>query len=301
MLFTEYLRILLIGMWLILAYGVGSAHVYALSATDQAVSHYNLVMPHSPNRNSRNRYVEELVEQALKTQGQTVSFEYYPFPTNVKRTMLLMGENAQIDLTWMPATHEYVNSFSYITLPLYQGLHGIRLLLIHNDNQQRFAAVNSLDDLAQLMGLQHESWSDTAVLLSNGLSVNRELDYDNMIRAIGLKVADYFPRSAMTIQYEQQKVKEQGIIIEPYLALVYPSYYLLFVSEKSPELKASLQRGVDHLIQEQKFMLIFERYFKDRYQGLDLSQRKKLILKNNDIPPELITTLNSRLMFGVDN
>ncbi|WP_100644577.1 substrate-binding periplasmic protein [Alteromonas facilis] len=271
----------------------GQSETHAAESAEK----YTIVLPNYANRPDANHYVQDLVSRALATQGVGAEFDYYPLPTNTKRTLVLLGKDPEIDMTWLPATREYLDTINYIAIPLYQGLHGIRLLLINASNQDRFKNVDTLEALSELVGVQHKSWSDTRILMQNGLTVSGELDYDNMVRAIGSGFADYFPRSAMTIEFEQRKVADRNIIIEPQLALIYPSYYLLYVSDRQPKLFETLNAGFDEIIVSGAFAKIFEEYFSHRYENLDLDKRRKFQLRNSDIPSDVNQVLEKRILF----
>lgn len=258
----------------------------------------SIVLPNYDGREGPNRYVERLITSALATLGQSAVIAYHPLPSNVKRIEKLLSDEGAIDVAWLPATRQRIERLSYVPVPIYQGLHGTRLLLVNQTKLSEFAKVDTIEGLKALIGVQHRTWSDTEVLKSNGLPINGELEYDNMLRAIESGLADYFPRSAMTIQSEQRRLASRGIVIEPRLSLVYPNYFLLFVSTRSPALLADLSRGVDNMASNGELQVLFKNFFDARFEGLNLHNRTRIVLSNPELPDSLVEELKNGIVYN---
>lgn len=285
------------GLFLIIALVVATLFASTAYAEEASADTIKIVLPNYQGRDGRNHYVETLISTALSTQGLSADVVYHPLPSNVKRIEKLLTEEQAIDVAWLQATTSRTERMQYVPIPIFQGLHGTRLLLINQNRLEAFAQVNTLEQLKTLVGVQHHTWSDTSVLKMNGLSINGDLEYANMLRAIESGLADYFPRSAMTIHAEQRRLAARGIVIEPRLTLEYPSYFLLFVSNRQPDLQKMLVRGITKMSETGDFQRLFERFFDARFQSLDLLNRTKVALNNSALPQSLVSELRQGVFY----
>ena len=158
-----------------------------------------------------------------------------------------MTHNKAVTLAWLSLPGEIPDSLVRTTTPLYKGLHGKRLLIIREGDEATFHKVNNLDTLKQLIGLQQQSWYDYTVMKNNGLTVNGDLDYLGMIKALETGLGDYFPRSVLAIESELVKLKQFHLIIEPSLMLRYPSNYYFYLSKENQHIADLLEQGMQKL------------------------------------------------------
>lgn len=266
------------------------------TTTDQELLSATLTLPNPTGRSRPNTYIQRLIGEALKTQGIDVSFEYYELPSNQIRLNKLLQEGKTIDLAWLPADSYRTQKLQYVPIPLYQGKHGRRLFLIEEEAQPRFEKISTLSELANLLALQQRSWSDYKVLIENGLRVNGELNYRSMLRALSEGKGDYFPRSALTIFAEQKRANDMGIVIEKRLMLEYPTFTLLFLSQKQPLLMLDLLSGFQTLLITGGFEEIFQDFYSQRFESLGLEKRHRILLKNTELSEEVIELLQRHIV-----
>ncbi|XOV78810.1 MAG: hypothetical protein ACFHVJ_18060 [Aestuariibacter sp.] len=273
--------------------------ISAINASGSKVNelqNVTVTLPRPTGRKKPNQYIEQLITAAFATQGKAVRYEYNELPSNQFRLNKLLAEGETVDLAWLPADKSRTESFDYIPVPLYQGLHGMRLMFIKDGTQQRFDNVRSLSELSQLIALQERSWSDYSILKDNGLKVNGELDYDAMLKALSQGIGDYFPRSALTIFAEFRRAKKQSIVVEQGLLLEYPMYVVLFLSTKQPLLMHDLRDGFDIIVSDGTFKVIFDKFYQSRLANLHLADRHRIALVNKEIPVKVVRLLKQHII-----
>ncbi|MCQ8878572.1 transporter substrate-binding domain-containing protein [Pseudoalteromonas shioyasakiensis] len=244
----------------------------------QAVVNLHLARP-SVVDSPTNQYIHALLTQSFAKVGRTVNFIYSVEPMNKKRIAEELDKNTSINLAWLSIKPNSAVNLIHTTLPIYKGLHGKRLLMINKDQQQRFASINTLDDLKPLIALQKQSWSDFEVLKRNGLTVNGELSYRSMIKALETKLGDYFPRSVSAIEAEVAKQQHLNLMVEPTIMLHYTNQYFFYSHKANKQLITLLQQGLIKMQQSGEFESLYQHYFGEKEQRLSLSTRKAFQLQ----------------------
>lgn len=284
-----------------LSYGQNSSSADAqlpnnLSQKSQAPKKVTVYLARPIESDRKNTYIESLLIAAITSLGFKGEIGYADIPYNQQRAEKLLKEGRDIDLAWFAATTNRAKELEYIPIPLYQGLHGNRILLIKNGSQSKFSNVEALTDLTGFMGLARASWTDYDILVKNGLQVDGSMGYRAMVKALGLGLADYFPRSALTVFREASSNQGHDIAIESNLVLQYPIYHLLFLGRKSPETNLLLQRGFNNLYQSGEYQNLFMRYYNQRINTLDLSKRRILKLDNPELPQHEVAAMKLKLL-----
>lgn len=248
---------------------------FALLACFGSGAAVDIILPKPGNPDTpSNTYIIQLINEAVQAVGDSANITYSADRMNQKRAMHSLEQDVLINLSWFTQTPARDQKLQAIPFPIYKGSHGLRLFIIHKDQAHKFAKVKTLPDLIPLVGLQKSSWSDYDVLIANGLTINGSLSYQSMYKAIEEGLGDYFPRSAMTISSELRNNNKQGkLLIEPRLALKYDNYYYLYVNKNNQALYKTLTTGLDILVTQGRYEVLFQRYFANRFKGLNIHQR----------------------------
>lgn len=244
----------------------------------QDVINLHLAQP-SISDSPKNQYIHTLLKQSFAKVGKTVNFIYSVKPMNNMRVVEELERNNSIDLAWLSIPPEFHPKLVHTSSPIYKGLHGKRLLMINKNQQSLFANISQLDELKPLIALQKQSWSDFQVLKRNGLTVNGELDYKGMIKALDSGLADYFPRSVTAIEAETAKQKHLNLMIEPAIMLQYPSNYFFYSNSRNQELVDLLEQGLSKLQKSGEFDALYLTFFGDTERRLQLSSKKVFYLR----------------------
>ena len=226
-----------------------------------------------------NFYIVQMIEEALATENITATVSYSKEPMNEKRAIYSLQNNHLVNLYWLSTNTQLERDLRAIKIPLYKGLNGKRILLIHRELAPQFAAIKTLEQLKAYVGLQQQSWSDYQILVDNGLNIDGSQAYHAMYKALNNKLGDYFPRSVLMVRSEYQNNQSDDIIIEPTLLLSYPNDYYFFLNKDNQQLASQLETGLNTLIANGRFEEIFSQHFAQRLQGLNLPERHIIYLK----------------------
>jgi len=104
-----------------------------------------------------------------------------------------------------------------------------------------------------------------------------------MFKAVSSQLVDYFPRSALAIRDELKNNKDSQLTIETTLALNYSNYINFFVSRKTPELTEIIRSGMQKMLNDGSFEIIFNKYNGHNLEELNLARRQIIELKNDSI------------------
>lgn len=242
---------------------------------------YTIRLIDDPQR-STNIYIEMLVAKSFQSIGHEVNIEYIRQKVNQKRIIELLSADNQINLAWLATNDELESKLRPIKVPLYKGVHGKRVLLVHKSVLKDISAVDSLDALKPFVGLQYQGWEDYKILQYNGLKVDGRLDYIEMFKAIDHNLGDYYPRSAYTINGETKRFPSDNVVIEPNILLEYPFYLYFFTNKKYEEMASQLEKGLLAIQSSGEFDRLFHNQTKGRLEGLNLDARRVFHLK---VPP----------------
>jgi len=178
---------------------------------------------------------------------------------NEERARRMIAIN-DADVTVMSAGTriEFEEKLSAIYFPIYGGLIGHRLLIIHKDNVDRFAQVKSLEDLSQLVAGQGYNWPDLDVFEHAKLPVHAD-EYQTLFKLVELQRIDYFPRGANEpfSELERFKLEHPSLIVEPNLLLVYPFALYFFVSNENQRLHDAILSGLQKAHADGSFLEFF--------------------------------------------
>lgn len=194
---------------------------------------------------------------------------------------------SDINLMWSMTSRERERTLLTVRIPLDRGVQGWRLMLVRAQDLERFARIQSLDQLGRLLAGQMHDWPDTEILRHNGLTVSTASMYEKLFQMLARGRIDYFPRSVMEVEDELQRYgRTLGLAIAPRLMLRYPTAHYFFVSPRFPQLAEDLRAGLEKAIAERSFQALFAQHFRATLQRLDVQHRQVLRLDNPQLGPE---------------
>lgn len=216
----------------------------------------------SDKNNSNYGYIIEVLNLALEK-----SYPKYPQKqlktlelTNVEteRVVRLLTSDV-IDLFWTGYSAKNNQRMRAIPFPIYRGLLGQRLFIIHKDNLAKFQAIVSPFQLKALTACQGMYWTDTDILAFNQYKVRPVALYSSMFKMVQAKRCDYFPRSVIEAHGEIDAFKNKypDLIIFDSILLEYPLAYLFYVNNENPELAKQLEYGLSRAIADGSFENLF--------------------------------------------
>lgn len=203
-------------------------------------------------------YVISLVELAYKKLGKELTVER-------DQTQVTQGrineevKNGNLDLMWVSTNTQKEEEFLPVRIPLLKGLLGYRLMFIRENEQSKFNTIKTLDDLRTLKLGQGRTWSDTAILEANNITVVKAAKKDNLFHMLDGGRFDAFPRGASEPFSEIQHYSHLNIAIESNLVLAYKMPFYIFVNKNNHALAADIEKGLNVAIADGSFDSVFYR------------------------------------------
>ncbi len=236
---------------------------------------------------SLGRYSFGLVKRSLARSQFT--WEYKKIPGEIPQgRMIQMVSEGGIDIMWAATNQEMEDILQPVRIPLYKGLLGHRIFLIHKNNQQRFEDIQTKEDLVHFKLGQGTTWADTGILRHNGLNVVTANKYDSLFYMVDGGRIDAFPRGVQEPWSEMQIRPTLELAVEKNLMLVYKMPFYLFVSKENQELARELESGLRKMINDGSFheYFISDPTVQDVVSKSNIKNRLSFPLDNPTLPKE---------------
>lgn len=257
----------------------------ACCAGATAAEALRVIYPQSESRlDGRAIYPIAILELALQHSGSEFHMQPSVAKMQQSRSLRMLAEGRDLDVVWTVATPEREAMLRPIRIPIDLGLIGWRALLVHSGDAQRFAAVESLGDLARFTGVQGHDWPDLRIMRANGLRVAATATYEGLFAMLVREHVDYLPRGVSEIDRELERRTTMPIEIEQTLLLHYPSALYFFVHPDNDALAQALETGLERCIADGSLRQTLQERFGERLRNLHLADRKLLDLRNADLP-----------------
>ncbi len=243
---------------------------------------------HAPEKYA---YRLELTELILARTAATFGARQIARPEQAdppqERCLHLLQER-QVDLAFVPPTAERLRDFAVIPVDLHQGMLGYRLLLIRRDQAERFARVQTLEDLRQLRGGFGSQWGDFSVFAANGLPVVGMANPNNLMAMLSQGRFDYYHRGLHEAWSDLAHHPEYpNLMVEPHLALVYPMPVYFTFHRHDQALKQRFEEGLRLIQADGSLEALFQRHFGAIADRAGLSRRRLITLDypaSDDLP-----------------
>lgn len=124
----------------------------------------------------QNQYLSDLLALVLaKTSNQAGPTELrsYPRYVSLERALFLLKTQSGLDVVWTGVNQQRLTSLQAIPIQLVKELNEFRILLIREEDQARFARIQSLADLRQFRAGACPAWPSTQVLEHNHIPLVR--------------------------------------------------------------------------------------------------------------------------------
>lgn len=248
-------------------------------------------IPMISQNNQRDIFQISMLKLVLEKAGVDYKITLAPVVYSQARIIheLKIG-SGKINLYWMGTSDALEKDLRPIRFPVYRGLLGYRVFLINNRHQARFDAVNGLEDLQKLIGIQGIGWTDKAIMEHSGL---RQLSsrYANIFEMInsGDRV-DYFSRgiSEGYLEVKSHQKECPNLAVEKKVLLVYPFAMFFFTNRENTALAEILEKGFRKAYRDGSLHKFFYNHphIKDMFEKTDMRNRIRIDIPNPFLPPE---------------
>lgn len=202
-------------------------------------------------------YAVKMIELALKH----IDKKYKLVVTKEPYSQVKIMEEVNIgklEAFWNSSNADKEERFTPIRIPLYKGLLGNRIFIIHKDNQSKFDNVKTLEDLKKITIGQGKTWADTSILESNGLTVVKANKYESLFLMLDGGRFDAFSRGVHEPFGELANHPNlKDLTVEKNLMLVYRMPFYLFVGKDNKALAKDLENGLNAAIADGTFNEVF--------------------------------------------
>ncbi len=280
------LRLVCLSLWLFLWSGVPVASATAPEGGQEEPLLVRYPVLGEEYGQSRDDHFSRVLKLALDKSGRPYRLDPVTL-SNFRESRSVMSVAKGIyDVHWMHTNPTRESVLRPIRIPLFQGLIGWRLLLLREEDKDRFEDMTTLEPLKALRAVQGHDWPDTAVLEANGLDVARTPHWEGMFRMLYAGRVDYFPRSVIEIWREQDIFEELDLVVDDHVALVYPSAYYFFVRKGDHELATVLENGLNRAIEDGSFEKLLMSRFGSAVKRAQLEKRRVIRLDNPNMTPQ---------------
>lgn len=238
-----------------------------------------------PN-NQRQNYPIVLLDLALRASGETIILTPSHNTYEQKQALIDLAANKNLDISWSMTSADRESMLLPVRIPIFKGLIGWRIPLVHQDKQSLFAENKSLESIQPLKSGQMHDWPDTPILEWNGMTVFRSSTYEGLFKMLSMQRIDYFPRSVIEVWREHDENPDMQIQVDENILIYYPTAFYYFVNKNRPDLAAAVTKGLEALIKDGRFDALFMHYHHDFIEKADLNSRTILTLKNPLLPPK---------------
>lgn len=252
-----------------------------LSTADHRDDSINLVYP----SNQRQAYAILLLEEALSHSERSYHLVESINEYEQRRGLIDLANNDGVDVSWSMTSAEREVMLYPIRIPIFKGLIGWRIPLIHKDNAERFNKINDIQSLRQLTTVQMHDWPDTPILESNGFRMYRSSTYQGIFKMLSHHRVDLFPRSILEIWREIDEHSNKPLIAAPKILLHYPTAFYYFVNNDNKVLGNDIETGLRIMIKNGRFDELFYEHYQEIINRANLSERTIYRLKNPILPP----------------
>jgi len=200
-----------------------------------------------PSSQEHAAYFVQLLRLALdKTVPNDGPFEIQFFSEGMSspRQVAELRHHGAINVMWDGTNPQRETELLPIRISLLRQLNDYRVFLVRQEDQARFAAVHTLDDLRRFTAGAGVNWPSTDVLRANRLPVVASISFESLFPMLQGKRFDYLPRGVYEAWYEQREHAARGLVIEHTIFLHYHVPFYFFVSRSNPALAARIERGL---------------------------------------------------------
>ncbi len=285
-----FFKIIIIALSLILgACFVAPSHAQYLtllgpqSAEDVSQSYFIALLDKALSQQGPNPYKFNVTNELGPTQGRTVQ----------------LLSSGLIDVFWMGTSVDREKKFKAIKIPLFKGLLGYRVSIIHRQQVSRFDSLNE-SQFRKLIACQGEHWPDTQILLHNQYEVMPIARFELMFDMVDRGRCDYFPRAIFEGYGELEKAQARlpELTIYDNVILHYPFPIYFFVDKSRAELAAKIESGLEAMIDSGEHEALMKRHPMTRHLfPIEQWQNKTIFRLDNPFLDRKIDLTQERYWF----
>ncbi len=248
---------------------------------------------HAPEsaRDVRYLYHWEILRTALeRTRAKWGLYRMVASQPMTESRQALELKNGKLTVMYLSTNPDFEKNLVPIRIPVDKNLGGYCVFLIRREDQPRFTAVKSLDDLRRFSYGLGLGWIDVAVLQANHFHVVTGSSYDGLFEMVVQKRFDVLLRASVEVldEYDQRKASLPDLYIENSLVFYYPlpMYFWFSKTPAGRRLAARAEEGMRMMIDDGTYDRIFDKYQRHKIEKLRLKSRRMFRIGNPFVGPE---------------
>lgn len=211
------------------------------------------------------------------------------FMTESRQVAEMTSRNGQINTMVLDSTSELERDLVPVKIPVDKGLLGYRVFLIRSEDQVKFSAVTTLNDLRKFSIGQGSDWSDVAVYKAAGFNVVGGTSYEGLFNMLMYKRFDAFGRGVTEVLPELKGHREKlpEMVIEKDILLYYPMpvYFWFPKTDEGRRFAKRVEFGMNMVVNDGTLDRMFRENYGPVIKELNLKSRRIFKVENPDLPP----------------
>lgn len=237
----------------------------------------------------RIEFKNELVKMALEiTKEQFGEYEIVENTQrmNISRAFRELEKGDSLSLTFAHTRAEFEQRALTVRVPLRQGLDSYRLLMVKKGNENKFANVETLEDLKRFTVGLSPNWSTYTIMQQHQFTIVDAEDYSTMFKMLESERFDFVPRALNEVYNELMLYQpmSEGLAVVPNLALYIPSASYMFVSKKQPRIYQRLNTGLHAMVVNGDLLRLTEKYYQRFVKRAAMQNRKVIAITHSLLP-----------------
>lgn len=245
-----------------------------------------VIPPLEPDATPQYTYFYKLLALALsKTTAEGPYKIIYASTTfTTERYLAELTNNNTINVLWTMADKKREQTLLPVRFSLLRDLNSYRVLLIRQEDKEKFEKITTLDELRKLKAGLGSQWPDIDIMRKNNFNVVTSMQYTSLFKMLAAKRFDFFSRGLYEIKNEAEAQKDKGLIVDQHLMLFYNAPFYYFVNKKNKALADRIERGLKAAQADGSFDELFFSTpgFREGYNEQFNSKRLLFKLKDGD-------------------
>lgn len=233
----------------------------------------------TPGAQAQADYFPQLLRLALEKTEGPFTIEFYQHELTSPRRMLEIKRNGVVNIMWDGTDAQRERELLPIRISLVRDLNDYRVFLIRKEDEARFRAVRTLEELRTLTAGGGVSWPSVEVLRHNGLKVETAINYNSLFPMLKARRFDYLPRGVHEAWAEERQHGMDGLMVEPTIFLHYRVPFYFFVSRDNRAMAERVEKGLKLALADGSFDRLLNGYPAFRRALAEIAARKRKVFE----------------------
>lgn len=246
-----------------------------------------------PLRSNYELDVLNLALESTKSEYGDFSITIQGIGSTISRKVKVAQESPDIIL-WASPYNPINQHLTIIEYPIFNGVFGLRSIVVHKNNLKKLKLVNNIDDLREFTIGQGPDWMDVSIYKHSGFKVV-EARLNKLFNMVSKERFDLLPLGRIEIDGETLKTKQGGssLTIAPNHMIYYPHPVLFHLNQKHTKVINRLNEGMQKIIHNGALAALFEQHYSHVITQLNQPDMTVITMENNTLPAKYLERMNN--------